>query len=353
MRLQPANPDPGCAWPSSSCISAEHARGRAAALGPALYLDPRSSEAIARVPRLRHAADADRHAVDSTVRGLRSCPPPRPRSCARAASPLGHRAARRRTQESMFQDDNLLVYDDAERRGADAGHASRRWASTACASRSSGGSWRPADQSTQKPGLRRRRPGRVPARRNWDRYDRIVRLAPGRRGIGVNFNLTVARSPLGGRATPRARRHRGEPSTRAPREFGLFVRAWARATAASSSPRGPLPRVDYWSIWNEPNQARLADAAVEPRTRATPSARSRRRRAIYRVLVDAAYDGAAGDRPRRGHDPDRRDRAQGRSKRRRARRGRSTPCASSASCTAWTTTCSSCRAPRPRCAAAR
>ena len=47
---------------------------------------------------------------------------------------------------------------------------------------------------------------------------------------------------------------RFEPSARA---FGRFVTAVARRYSGRYVPSGagsPIPRVDFWSVWNEPNQ---------------------------------------------------------------------------------------------------
>ena len=207
-----------------------------------------------------------------------------------AVAPGG--AAASALQESTFQDDDLLVYaepaavgrtlDQLKGLGVDRLRVSVFWAVVA-----------PDPQSQAKPaGFDGADPAAYPAG-GWDRYDTLVRLA-GARGLGVNFNVT---SPAPAWATGSLTGRPDLDKNFAPdaTEFGAFVRAVGTRYSGSYTPRqvptqSPLPRVDYWTVWNEPNQPgwltpqwtaepRLGGAFVE----AAPG--------IYRGLLDAMHAG--------------------------------------------------------------
>ena len=83
-------------------------------------------------------------------------------------------------------------------------------------------------------------------------------------------------------------------------QFGQFVRAVG--TRYSGHYQG-LPRVSFWSIWNEPNYGiRPCPASDQPR-------HDRDRRGAVPRPGRRRVERPAPDRPRRRHDPDRRDRA--------------------------------------------
>ena len=121
---------------------------------------------------------------------------------------------------------------------------------------------------------------------NWAIYDTIVRdtLA---RGMGLDVLLS---SPAPAWATSPGEPKSGPAGVWKPsaQEFGLFVRAVARRYSGSyTTPgaTGPLPRVDFWSIWNEPNLGiELAPQAVNDSTIEVAPA-------VYRALLDAAWPG--------------------------------------------------------------
>ena len=78
-------------------------------------------------------------------------------------------------------------------------------------------------------------------------------------------------------------------------QFGAFVHAVGQRYSGHYRPRGssrPLPRVNYWSIWNEPN---VGGSSLSPQTvngiEVGPS--------IYRSLLDAAWRSLAAT----GHGP--------------------------------------------------
>ena len=92
---------------------------------------------------------------------------------------------------------------------------------------------------------------------NWAPYDAVVRIAQAD-GIGVDFTLSGgaprwAEGPGIPRAAVDNQFWAWRPS---PAEFGRFAHAVAERYSGSYVPTGetaPLPRVDFWAVWNEPN----------------------------------------------------------------------------------------------------
>ncbi len=174
--------------------------------------------------------------------------------CCLAAFPTA--AAASGTQESMFQDDNLLVYgddpvavgrtmDEMRALGADRLRISVFWKLVA-----------PAGESQSRPaGFDAANPAAYPPGA-WDRYDRIVRLAR-ERGLLVNFNVTSP-APSWATGSLEGRPDLDKDFDPNAGEFGGFVRALGTRYSGTYVPpgttAGPLPRVGYWTIWNEPNQ---------------------------------------------------------------------------------------------------
>ena len=201
-------------------------------------------------------------------------------------------------RESTFQDDSLLVYNTPagvtrtlntlHGLGVDRVRVSVFWSLVA-----------PAAKSRTRPNFDASDPNAYPAG-SWDRYDRIVTFAAAD-GIAVNFNLTDPAPLWATGSAPRTDiAPTFEPSAK---EFGLFVAAVAtRYSGSFVAPKPtlepqhpgaavPLPRVDYWAIWNEPNQAGwLTPQLVPGRGRALVE----RSPTLYRGLVDAAWAALAG-----------------------------------------------------------
>ncbi len=150
------------------------------------------------------------------------------------------------TQESMFQDDPMLLgseeqmtstLDQLQAFGVDRIRVSVFWRVIA-----------PANDQAQKPDFDATDPAQYPAA-HWVSYDRLIQAALAR-GIFVNLNVTSPVPRWAAGESPRADiQETFGPSAE---EFGKFVRAVG--TRYSGTYNG-LPRVDYWSIWNEPNQA--------------------------------------------------------------------------------------------------
>jgi hypothetical protein len=134
----------------------------------------------------------------------------------------------------------------------------------------------------------------------WAPYDRIVELAR-QRGIGVAFNVT-APGPLWGMAA-------GAPNLKASTHyipqaaaFGQFMTALGRRYSGSYVVRGAgtgsgvrLPRVSYWTIWNEANQP----GWLYPQWVSSGGQQVMDSPRLYRQLVDAAFSALKAT----GHSP--------------------------------------------------
>lgn len=239
------------------------------------------------------------------------------------------------TQESLIQDDPLLLeaktqedVDLAFRSFADIGvdrvRVSVFWDQVA-----------PARLSQEKPQFPDGAASPASySRAGWAPYDRIA-LAAQRTGVGLLFSVT---GPGPAWATPGVRCSKAGPFggceegvyRPSPEEFEAFVRATATrysGTYELDAPPPPkrggfelpelggvtlteppppagkgtvLPRVDHWSVWNEPNYpAWLLPVWQEGRPR-TKSQMVGAAPAHYRKLVDAAY--SALDRTGHGAD---------------------------------------------------
>ncbi len=130
---------------------------------------------------------------------------------------------------------------------------------------------------------------------DWSLWDTIVDDARVD-GIKVDFDLMggAPRWALGpGRPAGNANPN-WEPSASA---FGAFVRAIATRYSGSYVPAGdttPLPRVDFWTIWNEPDYGpSLAPQGVPGNLKVENSPR------MYRNLLDSAWSSLQAT----GHTP--------------------------------------------------
>ncbi len=192
-----------------------------------------------------------------------------------------------RMQESIFQDDTRLVHsppgdvvhtlDTLKALGVDRLRISVFWRNVA-----------PANNQDKKPAFEAADPGGYPPGA-FDRYDLLVREAQ-KRGLAVNFNVTSP-APDWATGTPE-RADIDDVYDPNAVEFNRFMRALGQRYSGTYAPvpgQPPLPRVSYWSIWNEPNQgAWLAPQwARDPRNTARYVETSPR---IYRQLLDSAYD---------------------------------------------------------------
>ncbi|MBA2347659.1 MAG: hypothetical protein H0V81_05120 [Solirubrobacterales bacterium] len=192
------------------------------------------------------------------------------------------------SQESLFQDDAQLVLsgdaareaglNDLQALGADAVHSIVFWAKVA-----------PRATSRRRPtGFVGSDPASYAPER-WDKYDDLVR---GARARGLEVLLSPA-SPIpswaSGCSSKRVTvRRTCKPN---PTQFKRFVEALGHRYSGTyvdeNQGVGVLPRVDRWSVWNEPNQGGWLTpqfAKVGGRTRPQSPA-------IYRNLVKAAAKG--------------------------------------------------------------
>ena len=202
-------------------------------------------------------------------------------------------------QGSIFMDDNLLLYrgedvtdrtlDELRALGVDRVRISVHWRAIA-----------PAHRATRRPASLRDAtdPRRYPVR-NFDIYDHLLRAAA-RRGIKVLANVTGG-APLWATGLRNGRRVglQYKPDARA---FGQFVEMLGRRYDGDgrdeNQGRRALPRIDTWSIWNEPNQAALLQPQWERSRRTGRQVPAAPR--IYRGLARAMISGLR----RSGHGRD-------------------------------------------------
>ncbi len=117
----------------------------------------------------------------------------------------------------------------------------------------------------------------------WAPYDTVLRDA---RSQGIGIDLTIGGPPpqwAAGPGAPAGPHPQWEPAAS---DFGAFVRSIGTRYSGHYTPpgaKGPLPRVDFWAIWNEPNYGPdLAPQAIEDSTvEVSPR--------LYRGLLDAAW----------------------------------------------------------------
>ena len=173
--------------------------------------------------------------------------------------------------------------DELQRLGVDQIHVYLHWSDVA-----------PAPASPHRPAFDAADPAAYPAA-GWAIFDTIVRDAIARR---MTVDLALVPPP------PRWAEGNGAPSPSTQTEwrpsvpeFGQFVRAVGTRYSGHYVPpgaTGPLPRVGFWSIWNEPNLGTELAPQVRPHSQIEVSGIQ------YRNLVDAAWMGfgATGH----GHD---------------------------------------------------
>jgi hypothetical protein len=217
------------------------------------------------------------------------------------------------SQESWFQDDNKLEFADPgevaktldrlKSLGVDRVRVSVFWLVVA-----------PDGNKRARPqGFDGSDPDAYP-QANWERYDTVARLAA-ERGIGVLWDVSGP-SPLWAVREIRSRPDIADAWRPNAAEFGAFVKAVGTrysgtfirpadrpktvATPASgipglpgyrpagtktTDPGPPLPRVDHWEIWNEPNQgAWLAPQHTRHHGRWLPTSPR-----LYRAIADRTW----------------------------------------------------------------
>ncbi len=154
----------------------------------------------------------------------------------------------------------------------------------------------PDPSSDQAPsGFNASDPAAYPAT-SWAPYDAIVRAASAE-GIKLNFLLSGG-APVWATApgAPASQRSSGAWKPSAP-AYGQFVQAVATRYSGRYTPPGasaPLPPVQFWEIWNEPNWG----VSLEPQMALNPVRIVAA--PLYRDLLDAGWN--ALQRTGHGHD---------------------------------------------------
>ncbi len=126
--------------------------------------------------------------------------------------------------------------------------------------------------------------------RNWDRYDNLVRKA-NEIGLQVYFNVTGPGPRFAHADAPRSqRRNQGtwKPKAGLYKQFVTAVgRRYSGTYRDENGSRTALPRVSFWSLWNEPNQA----GWLSPQWEQRGSSRVPAAPAMYRELHHFGYRG--------------------------------------------------------------
>ena len=201
---------------------------------------------------------------------------------AAAAGVFAPAAQANTTQQSILEDDGALHADTAgalatmKSLGVTVVKVSMRWNTVA-----------PSASSSHTPSFDQSDPNAYPSA-NWAFYDGVVRQAAAD-GLRVGFTLTgLAPRWATGPGKPgncAAPCEQWKPSASA---FGQFVKAVGRRYSGSFVPSGAssaLPRVSWWSIWNEPNYGPdLAPQGIDNNTVYEGAI-------LYRGLLDAAWNG--------------------------------------------------------------
>ena len=209
--------------------------------------------------------------------------------CGGSSAPAPPKRGPRQSLLSIFWADTQLNAIQSKRCGF-----SRAWASRWCARRSTGPtSVSSYSYATTKPAqLNPTDPSSYLAS-GWASYDAIDRAAA---ATGLQLFVTLTGPiPLwasGPGGPPKKVPETWKPS--AP-DFGDFVRAVGKRYSGHYTPPGassPLPRIHFWSIWNEPNYG----TNLQPQVDATGQPVSPR---LYRSLVDPAGHGLQATGTRR------------------------------------------------------
>ena len=233
-------------------------------------------------------------------------------ACVLAGALLPARALASGTMQTSLMDDNLLIYDSPTQVsnemtqlrsiGIDELKVSVVWSLLA-----------PDPRSQTQPGFDASDPSAYPAHA-WDRWDLIDRLAA-QLGLRVYFQIVppapawaVAKiKPVQGYAwsqKPNANdfqqfvqavgaRYNGTFATVVPKSepqptlLGIPLPTSLFGPPATPGQSEPLPRVDVWGLWNEPNEG----AWLNPQSSVANGHRVNVAGAMYRQLVDGGYRG--------------------------------------------------------------
>ncbi|MBV8981812.1 MAG: hypothetical protein JO086_12990 [Acidimicrobiia bacterium] len=192
-----------------------------------------------------------------------------------------------RNQESIFQDDNHLIYassatvshvlDVLASLGVDRLRVTILWKAIA-----------PNALSRTRPHFNAADPAAYPTG-TWMPYDRVLELAA-QRGIAVDFNVT-APGPLWAMRHDAPTARSADHFAPSVADFQRFVQAVGTRYSGTYVPNAqgagssPVPRVSYWTIWNEPN----IPGWLAPQSRAVDGRQVENSPRLYREYVDAAW----------------------------------------------------------------
>ncbi len=180
--------------------------------------------------------------------------------------------------ESIFEDEGLLHQNPAlalaqfKALGVDRVRVYVPWDTIA-----------PAPESRVAPRFQAADPAAYPPA-GWSLYDQVVQAA---RTQGIGLDLTLGGPGPVWADGPGRPKHGGvgvwKPNAA---DYGAFVKAVGTRYSGTYRPPGaaaPLPRIDFWSIWNEPNYGvDLAPQTIDDSTvEVAPQ--------LYRDLLDAAW----------------------------------------------------------------
>jgi hypothetical protein len=188
------------------------------------------------------------------------------------------------TIASQLTSDPIGTLNQLHRLGVDRVHVYMSWSAIA-----------PEPSSSTRPSFDATDPAAYPAG-GWAAYDTIVRGLAARH-MGIDLALA---GPVPVWAESPGSKYERKQSDYKPdaAAYGQWVRAVATRYSGHYTPPGaksPLPRVNFWSIWNEPNLGiYLAPETVNGRSSVEVAPR------LYRGLVDAAYSALHGT----GHGSD-------------------------------------------------
>ena len=208
-------------------------------------------------------------------------------------------------QTSIMMDDDLLVYRDdgvaaraltqMKALGVDTVRVTVLWKIVAENARLSKAQIKPLKgrfkTAAQKQARRFKatNPATYPTR-NWDRFDNLVRAA-GERGIRIYFNVTGPGPEWAHTKPPKSMRALRNTWKPRPAAFKQFVTAVGKRFSGSyrddNGCRCALPRVSFWSLWNEPNQA----GWLSPQWEKVGSARIPVAAQLFRRLHQFGYKG--------------------------------------------------------------
>jgi hypothetical protein len=187
-------------------------------------------------------------------------------------------------EDGLFQEDPAALVRRAAQIGAQALRADVFWSHIA-----------PDPAASTAPSFDASQPGAYPAA-GWAVYDAADRAAA---ADHVRLYLTLTGPPplwAAGAGMPTVKNCPCSQWAPSASDFGAFVHAVGLRYSGHYTPPGqsqPLPRVSFWSIWNEPNYGpNLAPQAIDgSKIEVSPR--------LYRGLVDAAWRGLASS----GHAP--------------------------------------------------